>query len=247
MAPNSCLTAEDVERFIRDGFIRLEAAFPRSLADECRGLLWAALGLDPVDPSTWRRPVIRLPGSDAPPFVEAANTPRLLEAFDQLAGAGRWYPRPNLGTFPIRFPSVEDPGDAGWHIDGSYKVDDQLYVNLRSRERALLLLFLFSDVGPDDAPTRIRVGSHLDVPPVLKAIGEGGMPFDAQPPLSPVGLLNLDRADGGRRLLPCRDRGAHGSRAPLTTGSFTRIVALRADPLALLDCRYVRGDGCISG
>jgi len=41
------LTAEDVEQFIRDGFIRLEAAFPRPLADECRGLLWAALGLDP--------------------------------------------------------------------------------------------------------------------------------------------------------------------------------------------------------
>ena len=115
------LTAPDVEQFIRAGFIRLEAAFPRSLADECRGLLWASLGLDPVDPSTWRRPVVRLPGSDAPPFVEAANTPRLLAAFDQLVGAGRWYPRPNVGTFPIRFPSAEDPGDAGWHIDGSYK------------------------------------------------------------------------------------------------------------------------------
>jgi len=37
------------------------------------------------------------------------------------------------------------------------------------------MLFLFSDVGTDDAPTRIRVGSHLDVPAVLAPFGEGGM------------------------------------------------------------------------
>jgi hypothetical protein len=30
---------------------------------------------------------------------------------------------------------------------------------------------LFSDVGEDDAPTRIRVGSHLDVPAALAAAG----------------------------------------------------------------------------
>jgi hypothetical protein len=39
------------------------------------------------------------------------------------------------------------------------------------------MLFLFSDVGPDDAPTRIKVGSHLDVPTSLEAAGEGGMTF----------------------------------------------------------------------
>ncbi len=37
------------------------------------------------------------------------------------------------------------------------------------------MLFLFSDVGPDDAPTRIRVGSHLDVPSVLLGAGPDGM------------------------------------------------------------------------
>jgi hypothetical protein len=88
--------------------------------------------------------VLRLPGSDAAPFVRAANSPRLLAAFDQLVGHGRWYPRPNLGTFPIRFPSSEDPGDAGWHVDGSYKVGEEPWVNLWSRKRALLMLFLFT-------------------------------------------------------------------------------------------------------
>ena len=65
-----------------------------------------------------------------------------------------------------------------WHIDGSFHVGDQLYVNLWSRERALLLLFLLSDVGPDDAPTRIRVGSHLDVPRVLRDAGDAGLPYE---------------------------------------------------------------------
>ena len=39
------------------------------------------------------------------------------------------------------------------------------------------MLFLFSDfsdVGPDDAPTRIRVGSHLDVPPLPAGAGPEG-------------------------------------------------------------------------
>jgi hypothetical protein len=38
---------------------------------------------------------------------------------------------------------------------------------------------LFSDIGPDDAPTRIKVGSHLDVPPFLEAAGDRGMSFFA--------------------------------------------------------------------
>lgn len=37
------------------------------------------------------------------------------------------------------------------------------------------MLFLFSDVGEDDAPTRIRVGSHLDVPAALAPAGDEGM------------------------------------------------------------------------
>jgi hypothetical protein len=37
------------------------------------------------------------------------------------------------------------------------------------------MLFLFSDVGPDDAPTRIRAGSHLDVPAFLEPAGDEGL------------------------------------------------------------------------
>jgi hypothetical protein len=37
------------------------------------------------------------------------------------------------------------------------------------------MLFLFSDVGEDDAPTRIRAGSHADIARVLAPAGEEGL------------------------------------------------------------------------
>ena len=82
-------------------------------------------------------------------------------------GPGRWLRQGNLGTFPIRFPSSLDPGDAGWHVDTSFGTDNPDFmawrVNVYSKGRAPLMLFLFSEVGPDDAPTRIRIGSHLEL------------------------------------------------------------------------------------
>jgi len=41
-----------IKRFIEDGFIRLDRAFPRELADEGRELLWRDTGCDPHDPAT---------------------------------------------------------------------------------------------------------------------------------------------------------------------------------------------------
>jgi len=173
------LDPAEIEQFINSGFVRVEQAFPRALADAAREILWRATGCDPHDPATWTRPVIRLGMFTQPPFVEAANTPRLHRAFDQLVGVGRWHPCAAMGTFPVRFPSREDPGDAGWHIDVSLGTDapDLLdwRANIHSKGRLLLMLFLFSDVTERDAPTRIRVGSHDDVARQLAPAGEAGL------------------------------------------------------------------------
>ena len=168
----------ELRRFVVDGYLRLEAAFPVELARECRDILWRDTGCDPQDRTTWTRAVIRLGDHAEEPFRMAANTPRLHAAFDQLAGTGRWIPRGSLGTFPVRFPSPDDPGDAGWHVDaGFYAADGSMRLNLESQGRAMLLLFLFSDVGVENAPTRILVGSHLDVPPLLATAGPNGLSF----------------------------------------------------------------------
>ncbi|MCV3242523.1 phytanoyl-CoA dioxygenase family protein [Mesorhizobium sp. ZC-5] len=173
------LSMAEVEQFIEDGFVRLDHAFGTDVARLCLAELWSAMGLSPDRPEEWRQPVVRLGFMTQPPFVEAANTPRLHDAYDALAGKGRWIAPNGLGTFPVRFPSEQDPGDAGWHVDVSFGTDNpdfmQWRANVKSRGRALLMLFLFSDVGPDDAPTRIRVGSHKAIARQLLPYGEQGM------------------------------------------------------------------------
>jgi Phytanoyl-CoA dioxygenase (PhyH) len=179
------LSDAQIQAFVRDGFVRIDSAFPRELADEGRAIMWRDLACDEHDPATWTKPVIRLPGYGQTPFRRAANTPILHAAFDQLVGKGRWRPRYGLGTFPVRFPHPDDPGDAGWHVDLSFPGEDcdpneqqdfsAWRVNIVSRGRALLMLFLFSDVSTDDAPTRIRVGSHADMARFLAPAGEAGM------------------------------------------------------------------------
>ncbi len=172
------MEASLVQRFIEEGFVRLEQAFPRPLAEECREILWRDTGCNPRDPKTWTRPVVRLGDHAEAPFREAANTPRLRAAFDRIVGPARWAPRTSLGTFPVRFPSREDPGDAGWHADASYYAEDGTpRLDVTSRGRALLMLFLFSAVREGDAPTRIRVGSHLEVASLLEPAGGAGMSF----------------------------------------------------------------------
>ncbi|WP_186420784.1 phytanoyl-CoA dioxygenase family protein [Bosea sp. CS1GBMeth4] len=183
MAPDQfagrVLDDAQIAHFIERGYVRLDHAFPPALAEEARAILWRDLGCAPDDPASWTKPVIRLGLYTDAPFVAAANTPRLHGAFDQLVGAGRWLPCRAIGTFPVRFPSPEDPGDAGWHVDVSFGFDDPDFmnwrVNLASKGRALLLLFLFSDVGPDDAPTRIRAGSHRDIARRLAPAGDAGL------------------------------------------------------------------------
>jgi hypothetical protein len=179
------LNAAQIEQFIKCGFVKVERGFPRHLADEVRAILWRDLPCDPDDPSTWTRPVVRLGWYSDAPFQDAANRSTLHGAFDQLVGKGRWKPRQNLGSFPVRFPSPDDPGDAGWHIDVSFpgptgsweetKDFSDWRANVTSRGRALLMLFLFSDVEENDAPTRIKVGSHSDIARLLAPAGEVGL------------------------------------------------------------------------
>jgi hypothetical protein len=180
--PSLGLSDREVEQFILDGFVKVEGAFSREVAEQARAILWKDLGCEEFDPSTWTKPVVRLGIYHDEPFVQAANTLVLHQAFDRLVGKGRWLPRTSLGTFPVRFPSAEDPGDAGWHVDTSFAPDtgetgDYFHwrVNVNSKGRALLMLFLFSDTAKKDAPTRIRVASHLDIARRLAPAGDDGL------------------------------------------------------------------------
>lgn len=246
------LSAQDIQRFVQDGIVCLDAAFLRNTAEEAREILWRDTGCDPANPKTWTRPVIRLGSYFDPPFRAAADFPRLVAAIDQLVGKGRWRPLPALGTFPIRFPSERDPGDTGWHVDASYPPldgSDESFlswrVNVHSKGRALLLLFLFSDVGESDAPTRIRLGSHLDVARILAPAGERGMSF-----MELAGCLEqtasrpelLATGDAGTVYL-CHPFLAHAAQA--NHGTMPRFVA-QPPVEALQPLQLERTDGAYS-
>lgn len=171
--------ATSIDDFCDDGFLLVRGAVSPDVVRACVDVIETELctrAVDPRDPTTWTEPVIRFACPEGPAFAAAGTSPALWEMYDVLLGAGRWARREGVGgTLPIRFPSLRDPGDAGWHIDGSYDVDGAWWVNVRSRGRGLLALFLLTDVGDDDAPTELIVGSHLDVPRVLAPFGERGV------------------------------------------------------------------------
>ena len=191
------LSRAELEAYRRDGFIHLPEAFPRALALRCRDLLWKQIDEDPTDSSTWRRPVVRVGSQTDPAFSDAAQSPRWVRAIEELVGPTA-APTPWMGgTFAIRFPVDEDPGDDGWHIEGSYLgPDGWWWTNYWSRDRALLMLVLFSDVDVADAPTRIRVGSHVFIPDALQPYGDVGVNQRVLPLPSAVDTCDIVLATG---------------------------------------------------
>ncbi|MFI6321064.1 phytanoyl-CoA dioxygenase family protein [Nonomuraea sp. NPDC050556] len=165
--------------FVDDGFVKIEAAVSREVADAARAILWKQIGLSPDDPDGWTEPVVWTADmAGKGPFGEFLRSPRLHEALDAVAGEGGWVPLGALGNIPVRFPRRPPADDRGWHIDSSVANADGSW-SVSARPETMLLLTLFSEVGQDDAPTRIRVGSHRDA---AKALGDGVYdPFVAGP------------------------------------------------------------------
>ena len=187
-----------LDDFLDDGIVVVRGAcapdIVRACADALEGDL-RARGVEPRDPTTWTAPVVRIVCPYGPAFAAAGTSPALRDVYDHLLGAGRWIEHQGVGgTVPVRFPGTQDPGDAGWHIDGSYDVDGRWWVNVHSRGRGLLAPFLFTDVGDDDAPTELIVGSHLDIPRLLLPYGERGTFFGDVTERLPVSTFRRPRA-----------------------------------------------------
>jgi hypothetical protein len=173
----------DVDAFRRDGFTVVRGAVDPATVAACREQVWHAMterGVDRPDPASWP-PLVRIDDLDAAPFTAAGLAPALTAAYDELIGPGRWTSPVDVGrALMVRFPS-EDRAGAGYHIEASYPGPGGRgwRANVRSRARGLLALFLFTDVGPDDAPTRLVSGSHLTVARFLAPYGEPGADTDA--------------------------------------------------------------------
>ncbi|BBY84334.1 phytanoyl-CoA dioxygenase family protein [Mycolicibacterium tokaiense] len=165
----------DVEAFLSDGYLKIEQPQLRGAADEARALVWRQLGLTPHCAGDWTEPVRwAADHTGQGPFGKLCESDRLAQALDALCGVGQWLPRGSLGNIPVRFPLPPTADDRGWHIDLNTPEPDGSW-SVSARPHTVLLLTLLSDVGPDDAPTRIRAGSHRDVATVLGTTGIGAV------------------------------------------------------------------------
>ena len=154
----------DIESFITDGYVTVPGAVDEDVAGRIRE---AAANLVPVSgTSPWQ--LGRSSVYDMPVLIQAI-TKSVRQAFDALAGAGKWHVTANWG-FPTRFPG---PADALWHIDG-----DWFTHHVNSGEQILTPIFLWDDVGPDDSPTLLCRGSHRRVAQVLAEHEPAGIPGD---------------------------------------------------------------------
>ena len=176
------LSKKEIDQFILQGFIRIDNAFSTEVADAAVAILWNDLPCDRLNPSSWNQPVIRLGMYTQPPFIESVNTKQLNLIFNQLIGKDNWLPCKSVGTFPVRFPSAQQPNDTGKHVDASFagSVPSNYFewrVNVKSKGRALLMLVLYSDVSEKDAPTIIYEGSHVDVAKLLSKENDLGLSF----------------------------------------------------------------------
>ncbi|KAG3017633.1 hypothetical protein JG687_00005416 [Phytophthora cactorum] len=170
------LDKQAIDSFIRDGFVLLRGAFSSSTAQKCRDLIWTRLAQDGItkDSSTWveRHGIPELYTVEDDPVWGDVVTPRLKRAMDQICGKDRWEDF-GLGWWMITFPDQAEPpwGAAGkWHVDGaSY----QHHVD--SKESGLLVIFLFSDIGPGEGGTALSVGSHKWIAGLLEKNEPRGM------------------------------------------------------------------------
>ena len=190
--------AISIDCFAQDGFLVVRHAVAPDVIRACVEVIEDELrtrGFDTANAKTWTEPVVRLPCPEGPAFASAGTAPALQAVYDALLGPGHWIQRQGVGgTIPVRFPSTKEPGDAGWHIDGSYEVEGTWWVNVHSRHRGLLALFLFTDVSEEDAPTELLIGSHSDVPQVLAPFGKQGVFFGDVVKHLPVSTFQRPRA-----------------------------------------------------
>lgn len=178
----------DLDAFATNGYLTVEQAVPRAVADAAREMLWHRIGLSPEAPDRWTAPVVwasDLTGEG--PFGVIARSAVLAAVLDRICGVGGWSPRDALGNIPVRFPVSPPDDDRGWHVDANTPQSNGSWA-VTGRPHTVLLLTLLSEVGEDDAPTWIRAGSHRDVGALL-----GPDPVD----LHQMGRL-VDGASEGR-------------------------------------------------
>jgi phytanoyl-CoA dioxygenase PhyH len=174
----------EIEQFTSDGYVVMRGAFSPEVAEECRRFVWNQVLLW-EDCTTYGQAMVQIQqGFGCAPFDRIMNE-RLASAWDQIVGVDRWRGPQVYGWWSLLLPGFQGPG--GWHVDGG---QFRTSGHLTDHHHALVTLFLFSDVGPDEGGTAMIRGSHLTVARAVADAGAAPNWDDLKPGLSAAGVLN---------------------------------------------------------
>ncbi|KAJ9611778.1 hypothetical protein H2204_015204 [Knufia peltigerae] len=164
------LTPEQVDSFMKYGFLRVPGCFTREAAEEWTKDVWTRLGFDPQNPETWTTERTNMPSHNSVAIKDFA--PKAFDAICELVGGEDKITEPskiwrdafivNLGTKENE-GKVTHPKDLkGWHVDGDFFVHF-----LDSPEQGLLVIPLFTDILPNGGGTWVcsegvgKIARHL--------------------------------------------------------------------------------------
>ncbi|KAL2155995.1 hypothetical protein VTH82DRAFT_739 [Thermothelomyces myriococcoides] len=170
MSSTSVLTPEEREHFLTHGWVKIPKAFTRKQAEEVTANVWTRLGMDPNDQSTWTRLRTNMPSHRK--FDPAVFAPRAWAAICELCGgedridpaSREWRDSliVNLGDAKHGGKPIPPQDLPDWHVDGDFFVH-----YLDSREQALLVTPIFTDIVPNGGGTIIcpeaipKIAKHL--------------------------------------------------------------------------------------
>lgn len=165
------LSPADIEQFIERGHCRLAGAFTRAAADAACEHIWRRMaekhGVARDDPRTWPE-LCDIEERVACADVLACFTDRLARAIEQLLGPGRWTGHRGWGFWPVNFgwcaDQPYDVADFGWHVDGNWFTH-----TVDCPKQGLLVIGLFTDLGPRGGGTVLAEGSHRRTARILAA------------------------------------------------------------------------------
>ena len=177
---------EQINQFIERGHVTLAGAFDPEQALKAQSFLWERLALQGVqreDRSTWSQPMVHIRESYPDEVFQKCDTTLLNDAVEELVGQGRWRDKGKIsywGWWPVNFSLGGDRPwtvpSSGWHWDGI-----QFRHSVTAPDQGLLMLCLFSEIGPRGGGTVIAEGSHHVVARFLNEHREGIELRDAMP------------------------------------------------------------------
>jgi hypothetical protein len=173
------LPPTQIEKFIEEGFVRIDAVLPTDLVEAAARRAWSGVHANPCEPQRWPAGSTKVGDLADGPEADLLNTDELRAVYDQLVGIGRWRPFKTIPDVRIAFPEDGDRGN--WHVDvndseGGDPLDPFSWrISLASRDFGLLVFTTLSDIPETGQATVLRLGSHRALAARLAGLGLDGI------------------------------------------------------------------------